>query len=154
MHMQKNLQWKKLSSNYIIKDSWATLRADTCQTPQGKIVTPYYVLEYSNWANTVAITEENKVLIVHQYRHGAGKVMLEIPGGVIDEGEQAMETIRRELLEETGYEFNNIEQTAVIYPNPSTSNNITYCFLAQGGKTVQAQQLDHSEEIIVDEIRL
>ncbi|SMO37400.1 NUDIX hydrolase [Solitalea koreensis] len=152
--MSKNLNWKKLSSNYLLKDSWATLRVDTCETPEGKIVTPYYVLEYSNWANAVAITEENKVLMVRQYRHGAGKVMLEIPGGVIDEGEQPIESIRRELLEETGYEFNHIEATAVIYPNPSTSNNLTYCFLARGGKKTQEQQLDHSEDIIVEEISI
>lgn len=144
------LIWKKLSSSYIHKGPWATLRTDRCEMPSGHIVDDYYVLEYSNWVNAVAITEDNKVLMVHQYRHGAGIVSLEIPGGVIDPGESPEFAIRRELLEETGYQFDDFVLLSMVYANPSTANNKTYCYLAKGGKKVQDQHLDAQEEIIVE----
>ncbi len=100
--MTKDLTWKLLSSTYIHKGPWATLRTDRCLMPGGEIVEDYYVLEYSNWVNAVAVTEDNKILLVKQYRHAAGIVSLEIPGGVIDGDETPEHAIRRELLEETG----------------------------------------------------
>jgi ADP-ribose pyrophosphatase len=60
----KNLSWKTLSSEYIHKGPWATLRTDKCEMPSGHIVEDYYVLEYPNWVNAVAITEDNKILMV------------------------------------------------------------------------------------------
>jgi ADP-ribose pyrophosphatase len=146
-----DLTWKKLSSRYIHKGLWATLRSDRCQMPNGHIVEEYYVLEYNNWVNAVAITEDNKVLMVHQYRHAAGIVSLEIPGGVIDDGETPEQAIRRELLEETGYQFDDFELLCTVYANPSTANNHTYCYLARNGKKVQEQSLDDQEEIIVEQ---
>jgi len=93
-----DLTWKILSSYYIHKGPWATLRSDRCEMPDGRIVEDYYVLEYPNWVNAVAITDDNKVLLVHQYRHAAGIVSLEIPGGVIEDGELPQDALRRELL--------------------------------------------------------
>lgn len=145
------MRWKVLSSEYIHKGPWATLRTDKCEMPDGRIVDDYYVLEYPNWVCTVAITEENKILMVRQYRHAAGIVSLEIPGGVIDGDEAPASAIRRELLEETGYQFDDIEHLATIYPNPSTANNQVYCYLSKGGKKVQEQNLDEHEELVVEE---
>ena len=146
----KNLIWKTISSSYIHKGPWATLRTDKCMMPNGHVVEDYYVLEYPNWVNAVAITEDNRILLVHQYRHAAGIVSLEIPGGVIDEGEEPLQAIKRELLEETGHAFDNFEPLCTIYANPSTANNQTFCYLAKGGKKVQAQHLDEQEDIIVE----
>jgi ADP-ribose pyrophosphatase len=149
-----NLKWETLSTEYIIKKPWATMRKDECRMPNGKIVDDYYVLEYADWANAVAVTEDNEVLLVKQYRHAADVVLLEIPGGVIDEGEDPKTAMRRELLEETGYQFDDIEPIAVVYPNPSTGNNRCYAFLAKGGKLVQEQKLDEHEEIIVEKVSI
>ena len=147
----KNLIWKTLSSDYINKGPWATLRTDRCQMPDGHIVEDYYVLEYNNWVNAVALTDDNKIIMVNQYRHAAGIVSLEIPGGVVDEGELPIQAIQRELLEETGYQFDDFELLCTVYANPSTANNYTNCYLAKGGKKVQAQHLDIQEEIVVEE---
>lgn len=149
--MSKNLTWKLLSSKYIHKGPWATLRIDRCEMPSGKIVDDYYVLEYSNWVNAVAVTEDNKVLMVKQYRHAAGIISLEIPGGVIDGDESPVDGLRRELLEETGYQFDDFELLCTVYGNPSTANNQTFTYLAKGGKKVQEQSLDEYEELIVEE---
>jgi ADP-ribose pyrophosphatase len=147
--MNTDLTWKKLSSHYIHKGPWATLRSDKCLMPGGHIVEDYYVLEYNNWVNAVAITEDNKVLMTYQYRHAAGIVSLEIPGGVIEEDELPEAALRRELLEETGYQFDDFELLCTVYANPSTANNKTFCYLAKGGKKVQEQMLDDQEEIII-----
>jgi ADP-ribose pyrophosphatase len=146
-----NLTWKILSSHYIHKGPWATLRSDRCEMPDGRIVPNYYVLEYPNWVNAVAVTEDNKILIIKQYRHAAGIIAVEIPAGVIDGNEIPEVAIKRELLEETGYQFDDIELLAIVYANPATSNNITYAYLARGGKKVDGQHLDEHEEIIVEE---
>ena len=147
---QKDLTWKTLSSNYIHKGPWATLRADKCEMPNGHIVQDYYVLEYNNWVNAVAVTEEGSIIMVKQYRHAASIVSLEIPGGVIEDGEEPENAIKRELLEETGYQFKTFELLSVVYANPSTANNLTYCYLATGGVKVQEQHLDEQEEIVVE----
>jgi len=149
-----NLKWETLSSEYIIKAPWATMRRDACKMPDGRIVDDYYVLEYPDWANAVAITEDNEVLLVKQYRHAADVVLLEIPGGVIDAGEDPKTAMKRELLEETGYQFDDIEYISAIYPNPSTGNNKCHAFLAKGGKLVQEQKLDAHEEIIVEKVSI
>lgn len=148
--MNEDLTWKTLSSHYIHKGPWATLRSDKCEMPNGHIVKDYYVLEYSNWVNAVAITEDNKILMVRQYRHAAEMVSLEIPGGVIEDGELPEQALRRELLEETGFQFDDFELLCTVYANPSTANNHTYCYLATGGKKTQEQSLDEQEEIIVE----
>jgi len=119
--------------------------------PDGRIVDEYYVLEYPDWANAVALTEDNKIILVRQYRHAAEIISLEIPGGVIEKGENPEVGMRRELLEETGYAFDKVELLATICANPSTANNYTHCFLATGGKKVQEQSLDEHEEIIIEE---
>jgi ADP-ribose pyrophosphatase len=146
----KDLPWKKLSSTYLHKGPWATLRSDRCEMPNGHIVEDYYVLEYNNWVNAVAITEDNKILMVEQYRHAAEIVSLELPGGVIDGDETPEQALRRELLEETGYQFDDFELLCMTYANPSTADNQTWCYLARGGKKVQDQSLDEQEDIIVE----
>lgn len=145
-------KWKILSSTYVHRAPWATLRYDRCEMPDGRIVPDYYVLEYPNWVNVAAITEDNRVLMLKQYRHAAGIISTEIPGGVIDAGEQPLEAARRELLEETGYLFDDIELMATVYPNPATANNVTYLYLARGGKKVAEQKLDETEQLTVYEL--
>jgi ADP-ribose pyrophosphatase len=149
--MSDNLIWKTCSSEYIHKGPWATLRTDKCEMPDGRIVDEYFVLEYPNWVNAVALTQEGKILMVRQYRHAANIVSLEIPGGVIDGDEKPEDAIRRELLEETGYHFDNMELICSVYANPSTANNKTFCYLAKGGVKVQEQALDDHEELVIEE---
>ena len=146
MNQQK---WRTLTSEYLVNAPWAVLRKDSCMMPSGHIVPEYYVLEYPNWVNIVALTDDNKIVLVKQYRHGVEESILEIPGGVIDEGEDSLTAAKRELLEETGYLFDSFEKLCDLFPNPATSNNITTTYLATGGKKVQEQELDSSEDIEV-----
>lgn len=147
----KILKWEKLSSRYLVKEKWATLRVDTCKLQNDTIKDDYYVLEYPNWVNAVALTADNKMILVRQYRHAADIISLEIPGGVMDGDELPEFAIRRELLEETGYSFESAELIATLYPNPATSTNVTYTYLLKGGIKTHEQHLDEHEILNVEE---
>lgn len=145
-----NLKWKTLSSEYLFNDTWLKARRDRCERPDGKIVYPYYVMEYPQWVNGLGITEDDKVVLVRQYRHAIGEVCLEVPGGCVDATDKDYEeAIRREFLEETGYQFETAEYLGRTSANPSTNANTLHMFLLTGGTLVQEQELDANEEIEV-----
>jgi 8-oxo-dGTP pyrophosphatase MutT (NUDIX family) len=145
------LKWQKLASKYLVKEKWATLRVDTCKLQNGTVKDDYYVLEYPNWVNAIALTKENKIIMVRQYRFAGDVISLEIPGGVIDAGEDPETAIKRELLEETGFSFESCELVATLYPNPATSTNKTFTYLLKGGVKTHEQHLDEHEILNVEE---
>jgi len=145
------MKWKILSSEYLFKDLWFTVRRDRCETPDGKIIDPYYVYEFPTWVTALALTEDKKVIMVKQYRHAIDDVCLEIPGGCVDDSDKDFQSaISRELLEETGYSFRDFIYLGKISPNPSTNSNWMHMFLATGGKKTHDQNLDHNEHIEVE----
>jgi ADP-ribose pyrophosphatase len=144
----KDLSWKKISSEYLSRDVWGTVRKDVCQTPDGKIIDPYFVYEFPTWVTAVAITEQGKIILERQYRYALDVTCYEIPGGCVDDTDSSLETaIARELLEETGYQFSHYEYLGKTSSNPSTNNNWMHMYLATGGRYVKEQELDHNEEI-------
>jgi ADP-ribose pyrophosphatase len=146
-----DLNWKVLSSHYIVKDPWLTLRADRCQQPGGQIIEPCYVFEYGDWANVVALTAQQEVVLVRQYRHGLGRAILELPGGAINpEDKSPLAAARRELLEETGYTGEYFVATGQVSPNPASHTNMLHCFLATGVEKVTAPRLDATEQLSVE----
>ena len=145
------MNWKIISSEYLFDDLWFKVRKDICKSPDGKVINPYYVYEFPEWATAFALTEDNKVIMVKQYRHPIGEVIVELPGGCVDPTDKDIQAaIARELLEETGYAFSSYEFLGKISANPSTNTNWMHMFLAKGGKKVNEQKLDHNEEIIVE----
>ena len=146
----KDLRWKKISSQYLSKDTWGTVRKDICETVEGKIIDPYYVYEFPTWVTAVAFTEEGKIIMERQYRYALDVVCYEIPGGCVDDSDESLElAIARELMEETGYRFSAYEYLGKTSSNPSTNNNWMHMYLATGGRYEREQQLDHNEEIEV-----
>lgn len=144
------MKWKVIKSEYIFKDGpWLTIRKDKCELPNGKIMQAFYVQEYPEWASAFALTKDNKVLMIKQYRHGIEQITTEVPGGVVDKGEEPLTAIRRELLEETGYQFESFEFLGKVCANPSTGDNFLHMFLASGGEKVAEQKLDETEDVEV-----
>ena len=144
------MKWKILSSEYLFDDLWFKVRKDICKSPDGRVINPYYVYEFPEWATAFALTEDNKVIMVKQYRHPIGEVIVELPGGCVDDTDKDFQAaIARELLEETGYVFTSYESLGMISANPSTNTNWMHMFLAKGGKKVSEQKLDSNEEILV-----
>lgn len=149
------MKWTTLASEYLFRENWFTVRKDRCARPDGRIIDPYYVFEFPEWATALPITAEGKIILVRQYRHALGEECIELPGGCIDDDDaHAEEGIRRELLEETGYVFDQVVHLGEISANPSTNNNLMHMFLATGGRKVQEQELDHNEEIEVFEVTM
>ena len=148
------MKWKILSSEYISNHQYFTARKDKCETPDGKIIDEYFVVELPGTVCGLALTEEGEVLMVRQYRHPIEETLIEIPGGFIDKNETHEEAMRRELKEETGYEFSSFKEVGKIAANPGVLNNFTYLFLAQGGKKTSDQKLDKNEELEVELISL
>lgn len=150
MSSSDSMKWKTLSSEYLFKDEWLKARREVCERPDGKIVSPYYILDYATWVCAVALTKNNEVVLIRQYRHAFGEVCLEVPGGCVDEKDADLEAaVRRELTEETGYVFEQCEYLGFCSPNPAANSNLMHLFLLQGGEQKHQQNLDHNEDIQV-----
>ncbi len=142
--------WRVLKSNVSIRDRWLTVRSDTCQLHCGRVIDPYYVIEYPPWINVVALTADNQIVLVRQYRHGAGEVITEIPCGVIDSADEApADAAARELAEETGYEGDPPRLMGSFYANPANQNNRVFSFFIAKARPTGVQRLDPNEEIDV-----
>ncbi len=145
-------KWTVLESEYLIRRPWLTARRDKVQLPSGVINPEYYVLEYPDWVNIIAITEDGRMIFERQYRHGRGEVGYEIPAGVCEPGETPEEAARRELLEETGFGGGTWRLNMVAAPNPSTSTNLCHSFIATGVHRLSDQHLEATEDIEVHQL--
>jgi 8-oxo-dGDP phosphatase len=143
-------KWTVLKSSYVLKDGWIAVRADRCLTDEGVVVEPYYVVEYPDWVHVVALDDEDRLLLVRQYRHGMADFTLELPAGKIDpEDADAMTAGARELREETGYASDRMSLLSVHWANPANQNNRIHTVLAEGVRHVQAAHDDPHERVEV-----
>lgn len=126
------------------------LRTDRCERPGGHLVPAYHVIELAEWATVIPLTDEGNIVLVREYRHAAGKVMIGLPGGTADPGETDWESVAcRELREETGYAPKKMIHVGACYPNPATQTNLIHYFLALGCRQDHAQAFDPNEDIEV-----
>lgn len=143
------IPWKILESKYV----HPRFRVDRSELASGKLINAM-VMEFDTWANVLAITKDQKVVLVKQYRHGVKEVLLELPGGVVEDGEVPLDGIKRELLEETGYTSDAFIDIGNFYPNPANQTNTLHCFLALDVEKVAEQSLDEAEDLEVELIPL
>ena len=142
-------KYEVLESRYLIQRPWLTARLDSAKLPDGRLVPEYYVLEYPDWVNVIAITEGGEIIMERQYRHAAGKNAFEIPCGVIEKAEDPLDAAKRELQEETGYGEGQWSLLMEGYPNPGCMSNRCFSFLATGVKNISGQSLDATEDLSV-----
>ena len=147
--INEDRKWRVLSSEYLFRRPWLTARKDVVKLPDGRVNPEYYVLEYPDWVNVIALTADGQMILERQYRHGLGKTCYELPCGVIEEGETPLEAVKRELLEETGYAGGQWFEWMTLTGNASSTNNLTHSFLATGVEKVAGQSLDATEDIEV-----
>lgn len=139
-------RWTVNSSSTVIKDRWIDLRADDCITPAGVSISPYYVLRYPDWAHSVCLDDIGRICVVSQYRHGASRVMMELPGGVVEADEDPLVAAARELLEETGIRARDWRACGNFSPNPATHTNRFHIFVCRA-HSFESPRPDASEDI-------
>lgn len=150
MEEPKNRSWKVLKSEYLAREPWFTVRREEVELPTGNRIPEYYVYEYPDWVNVIAITKEQQFVFVSQYRHGLGCTAYELCAGVCEkEDASPLISAQRELLEETGYGNGNWSEFMEISVNPSTHTNLTHCFLAIDVEPVTSQHLEATEDLTV-----
>jgi 8-oxo-dGTP pyrophosphatase MutT (NUDIX family) len=142
--------WQVIESSISYEDPWLKVQSDHCLTKTGKLIAPYHVLQYPTWVNVVALTSSAEILLVRQYRHGAARILTELPSGAVEPSDGDPETaIRRELVEETGFSGGEFFQLGCTYANPANQNNLVWSFLAIGIQPTQGLQLNFNEEVEV-----
>jgi 8-oxo-dGTP pyrophosphatase MutT (NUDIX family) len=107
----------------------------------------FVYLDVPDWVNVIALTADDRVVLIEQFRHGIQEVTLEIPGGSVDPGEAPLQGGLRELREETGYDGSDALIIGVVAPNPAIMNNRCHTVLVRHVEVVGAPQLEGYEEI-------
>jgi len=146
--------WRRLGSTPGPDLLIARARFDRLENPRTGAELERLVLEVRDWVNVVALTPERRLIVVRQFRFGTGAVTTEIPGGVIDPGEEPLEAARRELREETGHTAERWTPLGAVEPNPAFQDNLCHHFLAEGARATHPLELDPGEDITVDRLEL
>jgi 8-oxo-dGTP pyrophosphatase MutT (NUDIX family) len=143
--------WQTLQDEEIADCRIFSVRSVTRASPTGEAKGNFFYIASADWVNVVALSADGRLVLIRQFRHGSDEITLEIPGGIIDEGESPTEAARRELLEETGFAAEKLEVIGRVRSNPAIISNWTWTVLATGlGAAASATMFDEHEEISVE----
>lgn len=123
--------WKRTRAEKMADCRVFKVRRDWCLSPRDGTEHDFYCIEAPDWINIIPLTARGEVVMIEQYRHGTGEVTLEIPGGMVDEGETPLAAAGREMLEETGYDSREVILLGRTRPNPAIQDNWIHTFLAR-----------------------
>ena len=146
--------WTVLRSEIVIDTPHLRLRKDRIQTPRGDIVDNYHVRETRGFVVVFALTPHNEVILVRQYKHGIGAIVLELPAGAVDGDESPLEAASREFTEETGYTPNVLEPAGTFISDPTNSNGKFSLFFGRDAVPSGPQEFDATEDIAVELVPL
>lgn len=124
MNIEKIITSKNVYDGRIVK-----LDINEVELPNGQIA-KREVVSHKPGVSIVAIDDKNNFIFVKQFRSGIGDELIEIPAGLVENGENPKSAARRELQEEIGYDCNNLELLCSFYPSPGFCNEVTYIYLA------------------------
>ena len=145
--MEKPDSWKQVLSDEVADCRVFRVRRDTCIRDSDGKSSDFFVIENPDWVNVIAINKADEVVLIEQFRHGTEEIELELPGGLVDDGEAAEEAAKRELLEETGYSSNRWKLLGKSSPNPAIQNNTIYHYLALDCEKTSETAFDLHESI-------
>lgn len=144
------LNWKITASSYAIDTPYLRLRKDSIDLPNGVHVPDYYVRESRGFAVIFARTPDGRIILVRQYKHGIGRVVLELPAGALDADETPLDCAERELAEETGYVGKNARLVASFIAEPTNSTAVLHLCVVDDALPEREQSLDPTESIAVE----
>ncbi|WP_077367647.1 NUDIX hydrolase [Anaerosalibacter sp. Marseille-P3206] len=147
-----NFEEKTMKTERIYEGKILNLRIDTVELPDKKY-SKREIVEHPGAVAIVALTDENEIILVKQYRKAVERELLEVPAGKLEIGEEPKETAIRELKEETGFTPKKIEYLLEFYTSPGFSNEKMYLFLASGLVEGEAQP-EKDEYIEVKKVKL
>lgn len=141
--------WRKTGSQPAGDFRIFTIRSDRKISPRTGQTHDFFILDSVDWVNVIAVTPDQRLVMVEQYRHGTDTIELEIPGGMMDAGETSpVETGARELREETGYSGSPAHVIGKIFPNPAIMSNTCHTVLVENCELKHAVEFDHGEDLI------
>lgn len=141
--------WSVTEEGTLLETRVFAVRQRRCTSPTNPEKTGlFYYLDGGDWVNVVAVTEDEQVVCIEQFRHGRKEITLEIPGGMVDPGETPLQAGVRELAEETGFTSEQPAQIiGVVSPNPAIQSNLCHTVLVRGVARTRELDLDAGEEI-------
>jgi len=149
-----NLEEKTLKSEHIFSGRIIQVQVDEVELPNGKTSTRELV-KHPGAVAIIAVTDDNKIVMVEQYRKPLEKTIVEIPAGKLEKGEEPSLCAKRELEEETGYECQSLELISSFYTSPGFADEIIHVYLAKGlSKKENAAGLDEDEFVNLMEVTL
>ena len=141
--------WKKISSEQVGDFRIFKIRTDRIISPRTQQPHDFYVIDSVDWVNVIAITPDQHIVMIEQYRHGSSSVELEVPGGMMDPHDASPEAAgARELREETGYEGQQARVIGKVFPNPAIMSNTCFTVLIENCQCVHPVQFDHAEDLV------
>jgi len=146
----KKPAWRRRASTLMIDSPHMRLRVDELELPDGTIVPDYYVRESHGFVMAFPVTDDERIVLVRQYRYGTDEVHLELPAGTLAEGEGPLACAQRELLEETGYEAAQWTYVGAYYPEPARATSKARIYLAMRARRVCEPDLDPTEVLEVE----
>jgi ADP-ribose pyrophosphatase len=140
--------WERISSRLVGDFGIFTIRSDRRISPRTRQEHDFYVIDAVNWVHVIAVTPDQQLVMIEQYRHGSNTVELEIPGGMIDARDASpVAAGLRELKEETGYEGERAQVIGEVFPNPAIMSNTCFTVLVQDCRYRHPVEFDHGEDI-------
>jgi 8-oxo-dGTP pyrophosphatase MutT (NUDIX family) len=142
--------WRVRKSSYLVDSPYMRLRVDEVELPNGTVVPNYYVRESLGFVIAFPVTDDDRIVLVRQYRYGSDSIHLELPAGSLDAGEDTRDCVARELIEETGYEARSWEYVASYYAEPVRSPSRAHIFVGFGARKTREPQPDPTEILHVE----